>query len=373
MILSSGVGRTAQASRPIFFVNGILFCMKEKEIELALYRKYRPKDFTEVLGQEHVTKVLEGAIKLGRISHAYLFAGSRGTGKTSVARILARSIGTSAEDVYEIDAASNTGVDDVRALTESVNVSPFSSKFKVYIVDEVHMLSKAAFNALLKTLEEPPAHVIFVLATTEVEKLPETVVSRCQTFSFKRPTQSVLTQVVSGAAKKEGFSIETSSADLIALLAEGSFRDALGILQKVISASKDSKVSVAEVEMVTGAPRGKAIHDFISAVASRNLEDALVVVRSISEQGIDVRVFLKLVLRKLRFILLLRHAPRLVETIKNELSEDDFSFLSVLARSKDSLVNDVVLLAFLDAYDQMGRSSVPELPLELALVKLLAR
>jgi len=348
--------------------------MKEKgETGLALYRKYRPSTFAEVLGQEHITKVLEGSIKLGRISHAYLFSGSRGTGKTSIARIFAREIGTVADDTYEIDAASNTGVDDVRSLTESVNVLPFSSKYKVYIVDEVHMLSKSAFNALLKTLEEPPPHVIFILATTEPDKLPETVVSRCQSFSFKRPTQEILSKVVSATAKKEGFSLEPSSADLVALLADGSFRDALGILQKVVSSSRDKKISVEEVETVTGAPRSAVINDLISAIEEKNLENALSVVRKIEEQNIDPHVFTKLLLRKLRFVLLLRFAPRLEKTIQSELSQEDFGFLSGLAGKKESSVNEKTLLVLLEAYDQIGRSYVPSLPLELALVKLLGK
>ncbi len=150
----------------------------------VLYRKYRPQTFKDVIGQEHVVKVLEGAVKLGNISHAYIFSGSRGTGKTSVARILAREIGTSGNDLYEMDAASNRGIDDVREIRESVNTLPFESKYKIYIIDEVHMLTREAWNAFLKTLEEPPSHVIFIMATTELEKVPETVVSRCQTFAF---------------------------------------------------------------------------------------------------------------------------------------------------------------------------------------------
>jgi len=345
--------------------------MDKKEEGLALYRKYRPQTFAEVLGQEHITKVLECSIKLGRISHAYLFSGSRGTGKTSVARIFAREIGTSSNDTYEIDAASNTGVDDVRALNESVSVMPFESKYKVYIVDEVHMLSKSAFNALLKTLEEPPPHVIFILATTEQEKVPETIHSRCQSFSFRRPTQEILAEVIAKTAKKEGFSLEPSSADLVALLADGSFRDALGILQKVTSASRDKKVSVQEVETVTGAPRSQSINDALGAVGKGDLDGALSITRVIPEQNIDPRVFLKLLLRKFRFVLLLRHAPRLKDLIKAEVSAEDFAFLSELAAKRESKLNEQTLLALLEAYEQSGRSYVPELPLELALMKIL--
>ena len=215
--------------------------------EIALYRKYRPQNFKDVLGQENIVKVLEGSIALGNISHSYLFAGSRGTGKTSVARIFAKAIGCSDNDLYEIDAASNRGIDDIRELREAVNTLPFESPYKVYIIDEVHMLTKEAFNALLKTLEEPPKHIVFILATTEIEKLPETIVSRCQVFSFKKPSQKILKELVLNLAKKEGFKIESSSADLIAILGDGSFRDTQGILQKILSFSKDKKISAEEI------------------------------------------------------------------------------------------------------------------------------
>src|SRR3989344_4156987 len=158
--------------------------------QVALYRKYRPTKFEDVIGQTHIISVLENEIKADRVSHAYLFSGSRGTGKTSVARIFASTLGVNPEDIYEIDAASNRGIDDIRAIRESVHTLPYSSKYKIYIVDEVHMLTKEAFNALLKTLEEPPAHVIFILATTEPHKLLDTVISRCEHFTFKRLSHS---------------------------------------------------------------------------------------------------------------------------------------------------------------------------------------
>ena len=198
--------------------------------DLALYRKYRPKTFKEVLGQDHVVSVLESSVETDKVSHAYLFVGSRGTGKTSLARIFATSIGVSLNDLYEIDAASNRGIEDIKELRDGTRVLPFDSKYKVYIIDEVHMLSKDAWGALLKTLEEPPKHVIFILATTELQKVPETIISRCQVFTFKKASESVCRKMLIDVAKKENFELEAGSAELLAILADGSFRDALGEL-----------------------------------------------------------------------------------------------------------------------------------------------
>src|SRR3989344_5923475 len=225
----------------------------KKEVRHAtLYRAYRPATFDEVRGQSQVTDVLEKSIKNKKIAHAYLFAGGRGTGKTSVARILARALGVCEKDLIEIDAASNRGMDDIRLLREGVYSAPFDWPYKFYIIDEAHMLTKEAWNAFLKTLEEPPAHAIFVLATTDRDKVPETIQSRCEIYSFKQPTREILAQIVTDIAKAEGYSLERSAAELMALLAEGSFRDALGILQKVLAVSENKKIEVKEVEDVSG-------------------------------------------------------------------------------------------------------------------------
>lgn len=340
---------------------------------IALYRKYRPQNFTEVLGQEHIVSVLKSAIEQDHISHAYIFSGSRGTGKTSVARILAHEIGIKVSDIYEIDAASNTGVDNIRELNESVNTLPFESKYKIYILDEAHMLSKGAWNALLKTLEEPPAHVIFVLATTEFAKIPETVVSRCQTFSFKKPSQKVLKDLITLIAKKEGFTLEPASADLIALLGDGSFRDAQSILQKIIGSSKDKKISVSEVELVTGAPRGEMVNDFIRSLATSDLPLGLQAVSSASEANIDLLLYYKLVLHKVRSIMLLRNLPSSAERLQVEFTETDFHLIKSLAEEKPSLVNSDSLLTLLSFYDLLFKAYLPEMVLELILTKLISK
>ncbi len=345
----------------------------------ALYRKYRPQKFSEVLGQDHIVKVLESSIKLGNIAHAYIFSGTRGTGKTSVARIFAKEIGTSQNDITEIDAASNTGVDDIRALNESVNTLPFESEYKVYILDEAHMLSKQAWNALLKTIEEPPKHVIFILATTEDQKIPETIISRCQTFSFRKPSQKILKDVAIVIAKKEGFTLEPASADLIALLGDSSFRDTQSILQKVISSSKDpsirlgvsQKISVEEVELVAGAPKAETVNDFIRAIDENNLELGLGAISKAVEANIDILLYFKLILHKMRAILLLRNMKSSEGKLQEEFSEEDFKLIKTIAEKRPSKINSDTLLTLLNYYDMTTKAYIPELPLELALVKVI--
>lgn len=338
--------------------------------ETSLYRKYRPGKWSEVVGQDHVVSVLEGAVKMDNIAHAYLFCGTRGTGKTSVARIFAQAIGTTPNDVSEIDAASNTGVDDVRELREAVRTLPFESKYKVYIIDEVHMLSKAAFNALLKTLEEPPRHVIFILATTELNKLPETIVSRCQTFTFKKPTIEILKKVVEKTAKKEGFTIDDGSSNLVAMLGDGSFRDTLGILQKVFSSSPDKKVTAEEVGLITGAPSQQYVFDLITSLLSKRADLALTVIHKAVGENKDIKFFLKMILAELRLAMLLRFAPEMKISIKDEVGEDELKKIEELSRHEHAENLPAILKELIYTHDDVGRTYLPHLPLELAVVKI---
>ena len=340
---------------------------KKEKSEGVLYRKYRPHGFKDVIGQEHIVKVLEGAIKLGNLSHAYLFSGPRGTGKTSMARIVSKEIGTSANDLVEMDAASNRGIDDVREIRESVNTLPFESKYKVYIIDEVHMLTKDAWNAFLKTLEEPPAHVVFILATTELEKVPETVISRCQTFSFRAPNQATLQAFALSVAKKEGATLEPAAAELVALLGDGSFRDAHGILEKGLSSTKDKKITREEVEAVTGAPKAGMVRDILEAIVEKNLEKGMKAIQAAGEANAEMKLFAKLILERLRFLFLLRLKAGMDEYIKKQISEDDFNFLKALADKAGKDLTSDTLLTFIEAYENSGRTSIPELALELAL------
>ena len=341
--------------------------MKEQR-HATLYRAYRPSNFKEVRGQAQVTDVLQAAIKNKKIAHAYLFCGSRGTGKTTVARILARELGVTDKDIYEIDAASNTGVDHIRELREGVNVVPFESPYKVYIIDEAHMLSRNAWNAFLKTLEEPPAHVIFVMATTERDKVPDTIQSRSEIYIFKQPNREVLTEIVGDVAKSEGYKLEKSAAELIALLAEGSFRDSLSILQKVLTVSSDTKIDLAEVEKVTGAPRAELVRRIVRALTEKNASDALKAIASAVADNLDMRILTRLAIHRMRIILLLRHAPDLAKELGKDLSDDDMAL--ALELSKQPGATSALLKGLLEAHATMAYAAVPHLPLEMAVMDL---
>jgi len=342
-----------------------------KDSNIALYRKYRPENWGEVIGQDHIVKAIGGALKLGKVSHAYLLCGPRGTGKTTIARIIAHELGTSVNDIYELDAASNRGIDDVRDIRENVRTLPFDSKYKIYILDEVHMFTKEAWNALLKTIEEPPEHVIFILATTELEKIPETIISRCQSFVFKKPNDAILSQVVTNIAKKEGYKIEEGGAELIAILSDGAFRDALGTLQKVISFSKAQTIGIAEIEEITGAPNTTLVNSFLDALVESNIEKGFSSIEKAVNQNIDMEVYIKMILYKLRFALMLRYVPSTSKSIENTISERDMTYLTKLISSKPEHISSSTLSILLEAYQSLRTAVISELPLELALVKIL--
>ncbi len=338
--------------------------------EIALYRKYRPTNFDEVVGQDHIIEALKGAIKNNKTSHAYLFSGSRGIGKTSIARILARELKISDNDLFEIDGASNTGVDDVRELREAVWSLPFDSAMKAYLIDEVHMLSKSAFNALLKTLEEPPAHVIFMLATTEMHKIPDTIISRCEVHTLKRPSDEVLAGVVEKISKKEKFNLDSGAARTIAFLGDGSFRDTIGILQKVLSASADKKITSVEVEKITGAPSLWLVFNFILSIMDSDPAGGLSITNKSAEENRDFKIFAKLVLREIRLAMLLKFAPAMEKELLEGMGQEEKDFLNDLKNRANSHILPAVLKEMISAYEMIGYAYLPQLPIELALIKL---
>lgn len=337
----------------------------------VLYRKYRPQDWSEVVGQEHIVSVLTQSIANTSFAHAYLFTGSRGTGKTSVARIFAKALGTNPEDIIEIDAASNRGIDDIRALREAVRTFPFSSPFKVYIIDEVHMLSKDAFNALLKTLEEPPAHVIFVLATTELDKVPETILSRCQVFSFRKPTEKILTLQVEDLAKREKVIIDNESASLIGFLGDGSFRDTYGLLQKVISASPDRNISRELVEKVTGAPSLKVIYELYDALINKDIASAYAVLNKSAEHHTDMMLLAELLLDTMRMSLMYRYAPAMREQIESEHNEQYIDIIKKGAVEGAQVISSGSIISMITAVERIAYAAIPVLPLELSFLEML--
>lgn len=342
-----------------------------KDSNIALYRKYRPKSFKEVIGQDHIVKTISNSLEIGKIAHAYLLCGPKGIGKTTVARIIASELGSSVNDIYEMDAASNRGIDDVRNIRESVQTMPFDSKYKIYILDEVHMFTKDAWNALLKTIEEPPSHVIFILATTELEKIPETIISRCQSFIFRKPTNAILSSVITNVAQKEGYQLEKGVAELIALLAEGSFRDALGVLQKVISFSKNKKIEVKNVEIITGAPNAVLVNDFLDALVENDVNKGFATIQQVNKQNIDMLIYLKMILSKLRFALMLKYAPSTKKNIEEIISADTLLYIEKLVSSKSKNISSNTLSILLETYQSQHNAIIDELPLELSLIKII--
>ena len=351
----------------------------------VLYREWRPQTWDEVVGQDHVVQTLRNAVRGERLAHAYLFAGPRGTGKTTTARLLAKAANCLAEatgerpcnrcarcvavnagrflDLIEIDAASNTSVEDVRELRERINFSPNEGRFKVYIVDEVHMLSTAAFNALLKTLEEPPAHAIFILATTEVHKIPATVLSRCQRHEFRRIPVAMISDYLDRQIAKQGFRLDRESVDLIARQSTGSLRDAVSLLDQLVSSGEQVTLSLAQ--QVLGTASTEVVWDLLETLVDGKIGKGLTVLNRALDAGVDPRQLARQVVTSLRAVLLIQMG----ELPAEEAPASDHPRLQAVA---DRIQFDPLLNA-LRAFSQATRSQPgnwqPGLALELAYLE----
>lgn len=303
----------------------------------ALYRKYRSRSLSQIIGQEHITQTLSRALKDGRISHAYLFTGPRGVGKTSVARIIAHEVNKLPYkdesihlDIIEIDAASNRRIDEIRDLRERVNITPTSVKYKVYIIDEVHMLTREAFNALLKTLEEPPAHCIFILATTEAHKLPETIISRTQRFTFKPVSTEQAAEHLRMIAKKEGIKIDDSALKLLAQHGDGSFRDSIGLLDQLSNLGEP--ITSETVRFTMGIPPQSAVKTLLSCISTGDSRGCMQTLAQLREQGISAIAIANSLSAQLRIQITSSPADRWDLSLLKQLLE-----ISISARPQDYL------------------------------------
>lgn len=360
----------------------------------AIYRKFRPKTFDEVLGQEHITTILKNQLKNNNIAHAYLFSGTRGTGKTSTAKIFARAVNCTDNidgnpcnncevcngileenimDVVEMDAASNNSVDDIRELREKVKYLPAKGRYKVYIIDEVHMLSKGAFNALLKTLEEPPKHLLFILATTEPQRLPATILSRCQRFDFKRLTVDTLKTNMQNICEEIGVNIEDKAMSLIARNADGAMRDALSILDQCISFVNTSEgantITYDYVTSVLGTVNNDTLFQMSDYIISKNLDEGLKLIDYIMRQGRDIKQFVKELIIHFRNIMIIKTTEDVYDIIDG--TEEMINMLK--EQSQTIQLSEVIRILNIlsDIENKTKWASHPRIYLETGLVKII--
>lgn len=336
-------------------------------MSVSLYRKYRPQHFSEVRGQDHVVGALSSALQSGNISHAYLFAGSRGTGKTSIARIFAREIGASPADIYEIDAASYRGINEMKELLSGISTLPFESKYKVYILDEVHMLTREAWNALLKSLEEPPAHVVFILATTELHKVLDTVKSRCQVFEFKKPSIETIIEMIEQGARDEKFTLHPGVAEVIAKAANGAFRDAWGVFEKVLHTFRNNgEVNKYEVLGLVSMPENEIAHEFIQSLIDKNLEKLLAIIQKIT----NLEHFFEYILETCRLIVLYRFAREVAESLMVGMSPDHIEKIKQWAGEKN-IIDSKLMVDIIEILGEIKKTTMPNIVVELALIRIL--
>ncbi len=359
---------------------------------MALYRKFRPQTFDSVIGQEHIVRTLKNQMKTGRISHAYLFCGTRGTGKTSTAKIFARAINCTnpaadgepcnvcavcqdilagrSVNVIEIDAASNNGVDNIREIREEVKYPPTQGKYKVYIIDEVHMLSAAAFNALLKTLEEPPAYVIFILATTDPQKVPATILSRVQRFDFRRITTETIAQALTGYIEAEGHCVTPEAVRYVAHLGDGSMRDALSILDRCLAFFSGEDVTLGKVLDMLGAVDRSIFFEMTDALAQRDAKRAMQLVEQMLLAGREVKQFISEMLQHLRNLLMAATMPDVTRAL--DLSAEDGERLQKAAKvlSPEEII--YMIGKFSDLQGEMKWATDERILLEVELMKLCA-
>lgn len=358
----------------------------------VLYRKYRPQSFEEVIGQEHVVKTLTNSVLGNNISHAYLFCGPRGSGKTTIARLFAKiincekpngfepcnkcnscleiTVGKSI-DLVEIDAASHRGIDDIKELREGLRFGPVKSKYKIFIIDECHQLSKDASNALLKTLEEPPSYAIFILATTEAHKMLATIISRCQRFDFKKLHVSEIIKKLEYISKKEKIKFEDSALSLIALNSRGSFRDAESLLDKCMSfTGSGGEIKTNDIKELLGIVEATQISNFVDLLIAKDVKNAILFINSLVEEGIDLPEFTKTLIFYLRQALLLKIDSNFAGAQTSGLSAEELEKIKQqIANLSDKELQNIVEL-FIEAENKMKYSAIIQLPLELVVLDI---